>query len=90
MRQAQNENMAFENHCNFLIEDICIEHQSAPKLTSHVPISFYLAGRVAKGTSRYGSGVLGLFRPSYERRLVEYCIDLYTDLQVYLETVFES
>jgi len=38
-------------------------------------------GRVAKGTSRYGSGVLGLFRPSYERRLVEYCIDLYTDLQ---------
>jgi len=38
-------------------------------------------GKVAEGTSRYGSGVLGLFRPSYERRLVQYCIDLYTDLQ---------
>jgi len=40
-------------------------------------------GKVAEGTSRYGSGVLGLFRPSYERRLVQYCIDLYTDLQGY-------
>ena len=41
-------------------------------------------GRVAEGTSRYGSGILGLFRPSYERRLVQYCIDLYSDLQVNL------
>jgi hypothetical protein len=41
-----------------------------------------LLGQVAEGTSRYGSGMLGLFRPSHERKIVQYCIDLYQRLQV--------
>jgi len=38
-------------------------------------------GHVAGGTSRTGSGMLGLFRPSHERKIVHYCIDLYRTLQ---------
>ena len=34
-------------------------------------------GNVADGTSKYGSGMLGLFRPAEERKIVKYCIDLY-------------
>jgi len=36
---------------------------------------------VADGTSRHGSGMLGLFRPQHERKIVQYCIDLYGELQ---------
>ena len=39
-------------------------------------------GQVAEGTSRYGSGMLGLFRPWHERKIVQYCIHLYQKLQV--------
>ena len=38
-------------------------------------------GSVADGTSKYGSGMLGLFRPQHERNIVQYCIDLYQQLQ---------
>merc|ERR1719427_1733263 len=38
-------------------------------------------GGVADGTSKHGSGMLGLFRPQHERSIVQYCIDLYQDLQ---------
>ena len=38
-------------------------------------------GNVADGTSKYGSGMLGLFRPQHERNIVQYCIDLYQALQ---------
>jgi len=38
-------------------------------------------GSVADGTSKYGSGMLGLFRPQHERKIVQYCIDLYQSLQ---------
>merc|ERR1719167_877157 len=38
-------------------------------------------GNVADGTSKYGSGMLGLFRPQHERKIVQYCIDLYQSLQ---------
>ena len=38
-------------------------------------------GQVADGTSKIGSGVLGLFRPSHERTFVKYCIDFYQMLQ---------
>lgn len=38
-------------------------------------------GQVAGGQSKTGSGMLGLFRPSAERRIVQYCIDLYRTLQ---------
>merc|ERR1719507_2143754 len=38
-------------------------------------------GGVADGTSRHGSGMLGLFRPKHERAIVQYCIDLYQSLQ---------
>jgi len=38
-------------------------------------------GNVADGTSKYGSGMLGLFRPAEERKIVKYCIDLYQGLQ---------
>ena len=38
-------------------------------------------GNVAQGTSKHGSGMLGLFRPQHERKIVQYCIDLYQDLQ---------
>lgn len=36
---------------------------------------------VADGTSKTGSGLLGLFRPSPERRVVKYCIEFYRMLQ---------
>ena len=32
--------------------------------------------------------MLGLFRPSYERKLVQYCIDLYSNLQVDIVVLF--
>ena len=38
-------------------------------------------GRVADGTSKTGSGLLGLFRPSSERDIVKYCIDFYRMLE---------
>ena len=38
-------------------------------------------GKIADGTSKYGSGMLGLFRPQHERKIVQYCIDLYQNLQ---------
>ena len=38
-------------------------------------------GNVAEGTSKFGSGMLGLFRPQHEREIVQYCIDLYQNLQ---------
>ena len=38
-------------------------------------------GNIADGTSKYGSGMLGLFRPQHERNIVQYCIDLYQQLQ---------
>merc|ERR1719147_465707 len=38
-------------------------------------------GNVADGTSKYGSGMLGLFRPQHERKIVQYCIDLYQSLE---------
>ena len=38
-------------------------------------------GQVAGGTQKTGAGLLGLFRPSHERKLVEYCIDLYRSLE---------
>jgi len=38
-------------------------------------------GGVADGTSKTGSGLLGLFRPSQERAFVQYCIDFYRMLQ---------
>ena len=38
-------------------------------------------GAVADGTSKTGSGLLGLFRPSPERRIVQYCIEFYRLLQ---------
>ena len=38
-------------------------------------------GNIADGTSKYGSGMLGLFRPQNERQIVQYCIDLYRSLQ---------
>ena len=37
--------------------------------------------KVASGTSKYGSGMLGLFRPKHERKIVEYCIEVYSQLQ---------
>ena len=38
-------------------------------------------GQIADGTSKYGSGMLGLFRPQHERKIVQYCIDLYQALE---------
>ena len=38
-------------------------------------------GNIADGTSKYGSGMLGLFRPTHERKIVQDCIELYRDLQ---------
>ena len=38
-------------------------------------------GNIADGTSKYGSGMLGLFRPTHERQIVQHCIELYRDLQ---------
>ena len=38
-------------------------------------------GNVADGASKYGSGMLGMFRPAYERKIVQYCVDLYRSLQ---------
>lgn len=38
-------------------------------------------GGVADGTSKTGSGLLGLFRPTSERAIVKYCIDFYRLLQ---------
>ena len=38
-------------------------------------------GQIADGTSKYGSGMLGLFRPQHERKIVQYCIDLYQSLE---------
>lgn len=38
-------------------------------------------GEVADGTSKTGSGLLGLFRPTHERAFVKYCIDFYQMLQ---------
>lgn len=38
-------------------------------------------GGVADGTSKTGSGLLGLFRPSSERAIVKYCIEFYRMLQ---------
>ena len=38
-------------------------------------------GNVAEGISKYGSGMMGLFRPQHEREIVQYCIDLYQNLQ---------
>ena len=34
-------------------------------------------GEVADGTSKTGSGLLGLFRPTQERAFVKYCIEFY-------------
>ncbi|XP_059094431.1 pyruvate dehydrogenase phosphatase regulatory subunit, mitochondrial-like [Tigriopus californicus] len=36
---------------------------------------------IADGTSKYGSGMLGLFRPANERHIVQNCIELYRELQ---------
>lgn len=36
---------------------------------------------VTQGTSKHGSGMLGLFRPKHERELVQSCIELYQELQ---------
>lgn len=38
-------------------------------------------GNIADGTSKSGSGMLGLFRPAHERKIVQYCIELYRKLQ---------
>ena len=38
-------------------------------------------GSFAKGPRKLGSGMLGLFRPQHEREMVQYCIDLYQNLQ---------
>ena len=38
-------------------------------------------GKVAEGSSKHGSGMLGLFRPKHERKIVQDCIDLYQSLQ---------
>ncbi|CAB4069602.1 PDPR [Lepeophtheirus salmonis] len=38
-------------------------------------------GNIADGSSKTGSGMLGLFRPKHERRIVQYCIDLYRNLE---------
>lgn len=38
-------------------------------------------GGVADGTSKTGSGMLGLFRPSHERAVVKYCLEFYRMLQ---------
>ena len=38
-------------------------------------------GGVADGTSKTGSGLLGLFRPSSERVIVKYCIEFYRMLE---------
>jgi len=38
-------------------------------------------GGVADGTSKTGSGLLGLFRPGPERAIVKYCIEFYRMLQ---------
>ena len=38
-------------------------------------------GNVADGASKYGSGMLGMFRPAHERKIVQYCVDLYRSLQ---------
>jgi len=38
-------------------------------------------GAVADGSSKTGSGLLGLFRPTQERAFVKYCIDFYQMLQ---------
>ncbi len=38
-------------------------------------------GNIADGTSKYGSGMLGMFRPSNERKVVQYCVELYRSLQ---------
>ena len=38
-------------------------------------------GNIADGTSKYGSGMLGLFRPTHERKIVQDCIELYRNLQ---------
>lgn len=40
-----------------------------------------MIGNIADGTSKYGSGMLGLFRPANERHIVQYCIELYRELQ---------
>lgn len=37
--------------------------------------------KIADGTSKHGSGMLGMFRPSHERRIVQYCVELYRNLQ---------
>ncbi len=38
-------------------------------------------GDIADGTSKYGSGMLGMFRPSAERAIVQACVELYRSLQ---------
>ena len=38
-------------------------------------------GSFAEGPRKLGSGMLGLFRPQHEREIVQYCIDLYQNLQ---------
>lgn len=38
-------------------------------------------GHIADGTSKYGSGMLGMFRPAHERNIVQYCKKLYRKLQ---------
>ena len=37
--------------------------------------------RIADGTSKHGSGMLGMFRPTHERKIVQYCVELYRKLQ---------
>ncbi len=32
-------------------------------------------------SSRYGSGMLGMFRPTHERAVVQACVELYRSLQ---------
>lgn len=38
-------------------------------------------GDVADGRSKYSHGCLGMFRPTPERQVVKYCLDMYQDLQ---------
>lgn len=38
-------------------------------------------GNIADGTSKYGSGMLGMFRPSHERKIVQYSMQLYRKMQ---------
>ena len=37
--------------------------------------------KMEAGSSKYGSGMLGLFRPKHERKIVRDCIDLYQNLE---------